>query len=411
MKRFSILLCLVLLVGCQTTPRPSPEVLSRAQLSDDDGLPVIHLSGTPYEIGYQHGTLLRGKVREHYASAFRFMQTMPKFRLFTRFQVNWHLDGVWRDLAPHVPKDYLEEMRGLADASGVPLADIYRAHAIPDAYPTSCTVGAFYGAATVDGRLYQFRNLDWSRALGVHNYGCVFVVSPKGKRSFVNLGFIGFIGSLSGMNDAGIAIGQIGSRSVDEWHKGTSFVFLLRRILEEADGVDAAAKIVRDARRTVGINYVIGSALEKRAVAMETTAKHFAQFAAADSAEAQSQYAVPLSNAVFRADTAFDPVIRNLQTCSDGDPKIDGLEDPSGSSAYKRRYLGQAAMVKENYGKIGTNEVFALAKKVAMKSNIQSVVYAYPKFWVAYAEGDARAADGRYHGFDIEELLSARPSR
>lgn len=407
MKRHAVItLCLVaLLTGCQTAPRVSPQALARARVDNRDGLPVVHLSGTPYEIGYQHGTVMREEVREHYARTYRYLTSLPTFRLFTRWQVNWYLDRVWSRIAPHIPKPYLEEMRGLSDASGVPLADVYRVHAIPDAHPTSCSVGVFWGAATVDGRMYQLRNLDWNRRFGVHEYGCVFVVSPEGKNRFVNLGFVGFIGALSGLNEKGIAIGQIGSRSADESYDGVPFIFLLRRILEEASGVEDAEKIVRDVPRTVGINYVIGSALEKRAVAMETTAKHFASFHDADPDEAKSEYAVPLTNAVFRADTAFDPVVRNLQTCSDGDPKVEGLEDPRRSSAHKKRYLGQADMVRQEFGRIGTNEVFAVTKRVAMKSNIQSVVYAFPEFWVAYAKGEDRAVDVPYHHFHMDKLL------
>jgi isopenicillin-N N-acyltransferase-like protein len=404
-----LLVCVLLLVaGCQTAPSTRDQALDRATVGFHGDLPVVHLSGTPYEIGYQHGVLMRDRAREHYRNAFAFMQTLPKFRLFTRLQVNWYLDRIWNDLAPHVPGDHLDEMRGLADGSGVRLADVHRAHAIPDAYPTQCSVGAFWGEATEGGRFLQFRNLDWSRALGVHNYGCVFVVAPEGKHRFVNLGFIGFIGALSGLNERGIAIGQIGSRSADEHHKGTSFVFLLRRILEEAGTADDAARIVSEARRTVGINYVVGSAIEQRAVAMETTARHFARFHDADPGEEKSEFAVPLRHAVFRADTAFDPVVRGLQTCSNGDPNRDGIEDPRGSSAYDKRYLWQADMAQEYSGRITTNEVFALAKRVAMKSNIQSVVYAWPEFWVAYARDDAKAAESEYHHFDLRELLGGQ---
>lgn len=407
MKKLIFLLSLgvVILTGCETTTQKLVTTRS-AWLQYDDGLPVVHLTGTPYEIGYQHGTILRQEVRAHYANAFRYLDTMPKFRFLPRLQVNWKLDEIWDELVPYMPADYLEEMRGLADASGVSLMDIHRVHAIPDAFPTQCSNGAFWGDATLEGRFLQFRNLDWSRALGVHNYGCVFVVSPKGKHSFVNLGFVGFLGTLSGMNDRGVAVGQVGSRSADEWHKGTSFIFLLRRILEEAGDVETGTRIVRDARRTVGINYLIGSALEKKAVALETSAHQFAEFHDADPAEAKSPFAVPISNSVFRADTAFDPAVRDFQTCSNGDPKKPGLEDPHGSSAYDRRYLWQADMVKQNYGHITTNEIFALAKKIAMKSNIQSVVYAYPEFWVAYARDDARAADTAYHHFDLKTLLA-----
>jgi hypothetical protein len=406
---FGINMAIVLtFTGCQTVPANRDAMLSRARVAEQDGLPVVHLSGTPYEIGYQHGTLLRQQVRDHYQQLYGYMQSLPKFRFCRRFQVNFILNWFWDDLEPYVPKEFLEEMRGLADGSGVPLADIYRAHAIPDIHSTACSVGAFWGAATADGRMVGFRNLDWNRRMGVHNHGCVFVISPEGRHSFANIGFVGFIGALSGMNDRGIFIGQIGSSSADESYDGTSFTWLLRQILERAGNVDEAARIVRDSRRTKGINYVIGSSIEKRAVAMETTAHHFAKFYDADKAEAESPYAVLVTNAVFRSDTAFDPTIRELQTCSEGDPKKPGLEDPRGCSAHDKRYLKQAEMVRDNYGKITTNEVFALARRIAAKSNIQSVVYAYPEFWVAYGRNDARAADCAYHHFNLEQLLSGK---
>src|ERR1700693_1606695 len=31
-----------------------------------DGYPVVHLKGNPYEMGYQHGTLLKEHIRENF---------------------------------------------------------------------------------------------------------------------------------------------------------------------------------------------------------------------------------------------------------------------------------------------------------------------------------------------------------
>lgn len=359
------------------------------QPKETAGLPVVHLSGTPYHLGFQHGTLLRDEVAANYKDALQFLagaEAIPA------------LDAAWAALAPHVPADHLEEMRGLADGAGVKLEDVHRIHAVPDVFGVTCSLGAFFGPATSDGRLYQLRNLDFNREFGAQRHGAVFVVSPDHKRRFVNLAFAGFIGTLSGMNDAGISVGQVGSKSADERHQGTSFVFLLRRILEEANTAAAGAAIVQNAKRTVGINYMIASALEKRALALETTAGHFAQFEDNDPTEAKSPYAFPTKGAVFRADTAFDPEVRLLQTAGE-------QVNPQGNDAYDHRYLPQAEMVKAHYGHIGLDEIFALAKKIAPETNIQSVVFAYPEFWISYARGDSKATAGPYRHFNLQDLL------
>jgi hypothetical protein len=113
-----------------------------------------------------------------------------------------------------------------------------------------------------------------------------------------------------------------------------------------------------------------------------------------------------MEGAVFRGDAAFDPQVREYQTAAQGDPEKPGLEDPHGSSSYDVRYLGQAQFVEKNFGKIQEGLTLELAKKIAPGSNVQSVVFAFPKFWVANAEGDRRAADSKYHEFEFPALFT-----
>ena len=101
----------------------------------------------------------------------------------------------------------------------------------------------------------------------------------------------------------------------------------------------------------------------------------------------------------------MDPLIRERQLASQGDPGRPGLEDPSGSSAYDTRYLGQAAGLQARFGRLMPVDAQEIAQRVAPDSNIQSVVFAWPDAWVANAEGKIPAARTRYHHLNIEELL------
>ena len=88
--------------------------------------PFLSVSGTPYERGRQYGAGLRDRVA---ASAKLYGRTLDelgydsvgKTRLIKRFATE--IDG----FAAH----YLEEMRGIADGSGVAFEDIVMVNAGP----------------------------------------------------------------------------------------------------------------------------------------------------------------------------------------------------------------------------------------------------------------------------------------
>ncbi len=401
--RAGLLLSIVfLLVPCHLSLVASAEA---ARIEYHEGLPVVFLSGTPYELGYQHGTLLRNKVRSAVQCVLGYFRQYLKIPLVSPWVVNWWLDTSWKSATPFIPPDALEELRGLSEGSGVALQELYRLHAIPDR-TYSCSSFAAWGEATTGGRLIHMRNLDWSTQAGIQDFPVVFVVHPDGKQAFVNVGWAGFIGVLTGINEQELSIGQIGAKTLDTTPRGEPMVFLMRQVLEEAQGLEAASAIIVNGRRTIGTNYVLADAKARRAVVVETTSRHARIFEANDPAERIVRYARPMADIVFRADTAVDPSIRNQQFASGGNPTRPGLEDPTGS-AYEVRYLGQAAGLAAHYGALNSETARQIAQAVAPASNIQSVVVAWPYLWVANAQGRRPAAKSTYHFFNIEQLLQS----
>ena len=388
--------------------RHSSLVTAAAHVEDHDGLRVVHLLGSPYELGRQHGEALRQEVQASVRQVLGYFRGYLNVPVVGPWLVNWWLDRAWSDALPFIPPRYLEELRGLAEGSGVSLQELYRLHAIPDR-TYSCASLAAWGRATVAGRLIHVRNLDWSMRAGIQRYATVFVVHPTGQHAFVNVGWAGFIGVLSGINDAQISVGQIGAKSIDTTLRGEPMVFVLRDVLETAEELDQAAEVVRRAPRTVGVNYVFANARARRAIVLETTHRYVRVFEANDQAEHQISYARPMVDAVFRADTAVDPRIRNQQLASNGDPRRLGLEDPSGSSAYDVRYLAQAAGLQAHFGQLDVEQAREIARAIAPSSNVQSVIFAWPEVWIANADGLTPAAQTRYHKLDAQRLL-ATPS-
>jgi len=369
-----------------------------------DGLRVVELSGTAYEIGHQHGTLLQDEVRGMVDRVLGYFQGYLKIPYLNRWLASRWLERSWRPSVPFIPEPYLEELRGLADASGVALIELYRLHAVPDR-TYSCANFAAWGPATRANRLIHGRNLDWNIEIGIQDYASVFVVRRKGKHAFINVGWAGIIGVLSGISDARISIGQIGAETVDTSRKGMPMVFLMRSVLEDSDNLREAEEQIIRTPRTIGTNYIVADASLRKGLVIETTASRARSFQADDPIEHGISYARPLEHVVFRADTAMDPAIRDSQTASNGNPGRPGLEDPAGSSAYEVRYLGQAEQLEQRAGNLDLEGALEILKAVAPSSNVQSVIFAWPDVLIANAEGMKRAAWTPYHRLNAESLL------
>ena len=395
-RSIASLLAGLLIAGCAAPPKQVPifnTVPSGRIIGWTGEAPVIRLYGTPYEIGYQHGSLMRREVRASVNNILSYADRQLKVPGLGRLIARRKLDQAWRLMKPHVPDRYLEELKGLSDGAGIPLRSLYQVHALPDLTSVVCANSAVAGAATTDGSLIHIRNLDWAIKSGVQGYSAIFVVESKGQRPFVNLGFLGFIGVLSGINRNGLSVGQIGAETVDTNLRGVPMPFLQRRVLEECEDLPAAARLIEKGPRTVGYNYLIADAKARSAVALETTRQNFAAY-------------WMKGESLVRSDYALDPVVRALQLACKGDPSRPGLESPTGSSAYEVRYRGHEALLDRFKGKIDPEVAAAIAAAIAPSSNIQSVVYAYPQVWVAVARGKTPAARRTYRQLDLEELFS-----
>lgn len=370
-----------------------------------DGLSILHLSGSPYEMGFKHGLIMQDEIKGCINDVLGYFRRYIKVPLLNRFIPDIILDTTYNKMKYFIPPEYEQEMKGLSDGSGIPLSEFHRLIALSE-LTSSCSGFAGWGKATKDGRFYQTRNLDWNIKAGAQRYPVVLVYHPQNKHRFINIGYAGFVGVLSGINDEGIAVAEIGAKTKDADFRGMPFVFLLRNVLEESDDLNEAVDVIRSAKKTAGYNYIIGDSIAGEAVALEVTKELCAIFKDNDPKEASSKYGLPIDDAIFRSDTAFDADIRNLQYASNGDPKKPGLESPVGSSAYDIRYKRQAELIKEYYGAIDERIAIKIAQEVAQGSNIQSIVYAWPGVYIANARDTLQASKTKYQYLNLKELFS-----
>jgi len=233
--------------------------------SGPNPITVLYLWGSPYEMGYAHGKLCAAQVkgiseRLTFGACLAMGLTPAK------------LDEAWQQMEPFVPARYREELRGLADGAGVPLSVVQRAHAIPELSEFHCTFFAAWGNATRRGHLQQIRALDYATEAGLQNQPALIVAQPEGRQTFVSIGWVGFIGCVSGMNLAHIAVSEIGENFGPEHETlaGEPMCFVLRDVLEQAGTLPQGVDIIRRAPRTSSYLYCIGDSKLPSARALRT---------------------------------------------------------------------------------------------------------------------------------------------
>jgi len=339
-----------------------------------DGQRLAMLQGSAYEIGYQHGRLLRREARRVSDGALYVVGLY-----YSLAQRRWFLDEIrsaFRRLEPHIPPEYLEEMKGLADGAGLELEEVQLTNVFPALF--HCSGFALFGRATADGSLYHGRVLDYMTEVALQREAVVFVVRKDGAIPFANVGYAGFIGSVSGMNAEQVAFGEMGGGGVGDWD-GTPMPILMRMGLERAHTLAHALELFRRAKRTCEYYYVISDGKGPAAAGVRATPEVFEVIGPG---QAHPRLPTPVQDAVVLS---------------------------AGS-----RYAALVGRIRKAYGKIDEKTAMGLMRRpVAMKSNLHDVLFVPQKlrFYVANARGRHPACDQPYRRYDLRAILAEMAAR
>jgi isopenicillin-N N-acyltransferase like protein len=374
----------------------------KAYVEEVDGTMVLHLKGTPYEMGYQHGALARDQVQASFARFDALIEEAKDEVGLSRFAADLLLDFVYARCAKYIPERYKREMEGIADGAGIPLQMVRRCNVLSVVTERGCSSFVAFGKATGNGKTYHGRNFDWIMEGGLQDSTALILYEPDDGVPFASVAYVGNVGAVSGMNMEGIAIGQIGAISTDTRLDGLPLMLILRSILEEAQDLDEAGAIIKNARRTVGYNYVLADGDTGEGRVYETCANHCVEFRDNDPKETV-EYAIPIEDVVMRSDEAMDQTVRSFQRCANDYPNM-----PYGSNSYDHRYKGMATRIQENHGKIDENVAVEITKAVAMRgANLHGVVCNCTdrEIWVAHAKGTDDAWKQTFIHYDLKQLF------
>ena len=337
-----------------------------------DGQRVVLLQGTPEEVGRAHGELLHEEAVaciDSVLNTFGTVQTIQRGRWFRH-----ELMDAYARLKPHIPARHLAETRALAQSLAMDETVIEAVNVFPEMF--HCSGFALFGKATRDGKLYHGRVLDYMTAIGLQDAATTFVIHVDGQIPFANVGYAGFIGSVSGMNAEAISLGEMGGRGEGQWD-GVPMATLMRRALEECDTLDEVMELWKTSPRTCEYYFVFADGKTNRAVGVA---------------------AVPES-------------VEFIQPGQTHERLGEGIEDAVVLSAGKRLETLRER-VKSRYGQFDVElGQWLMSRPVAMESNLHNVLF-IPEdgvLYVANADHQHCAAERPYVRIDLRELLSELP--
>lgn len=250
---------------------------------ENASFPVLHVWGSPYEMGVAQGTILKEEVRRFAASVWGYLSVSLLEEWTGPILPTWAkeliiLKGMERALdwtaevtAPFTPQRYYDEVRGIADAAGIDYNTLYRINMFPELTKASCSFfGAWGKAVGKENHSYQLRALDFDTTGPFRDFPLVTVYHPnegEGK-PFAQVGWPGSIGSLTGFSMEQLAISEIGVYFADDsFGQGTDdtppekvhgepWMFVLRDVLQYETSRTSAIERIQNSNRTC--NLVIG---------------------------------------------------------------------------------------------------------------------------------------------------------
>lgn len=331
------------------------------------GKTILVVDGTPEQMGAAQGTLLKASAK-----------TLTTRVLFVVGGVDtlhgnaWFLDRmaeIQRRTLPHIPPRFLAEIDSLSDAAGISRRDGRFANLFPERF--HCSGVAVRGKASKNGQVVHARVLDYMRDINLQSSAAVQVYLPKDRHAWMSLGYAGFIGTVTAMNEKGLAIGEMGGRGEGDWD-GMPMSFLLRDVAERAANVPEALEILRKTPRTCEYYYVL-SDRSKNLAAVHATPKEF---------------------------LVLNP--------GEQHPDLPRVPDDAVLISGGSRAKHLSDRLFENYGRIDAEAMIQIIRRpVAMSSNLHNAIFLPESLdmWFADAGKHTPACDEPYARVNLPDLI------
>jgi len=350
-----------------------PGGCENGRLTRENGVWVLTVRGSPYEMGYAHGKLLKAWI---WQGAFGYIDLgLVRMGRFDYAKMAQYA----RKARKNIPEDLLLEIKGISDGSGVDFDKLLVLHTFLEYTQVhACSSYAVFGDATRTGELIHGYNLEFNGYGIAHKYVVLIKRIPDEGNAFVCVTWPGFAGTLSAMNEKGLcaSLNNVTSYSKETTREGLPYIFLLRQIAQNCSSLEEAREYLKKVRRTMGNNVLITQARPAGAVVAEFTARRIAFRSARKGWIAATNH--------YRKLSLFDREQTSQFQCS--------------------RYRRMAELINANYGDIDENTNFLNDSKVYQPIAIYSVLFYPERQMLKLASERSPAPEGKYRKFQVGQL-------
>lgn len=367
---------------------------------------VLHLEGTPYELGFQHGKALKKEIEINVKALLdnHILNHLghPRIKTFHESLPS---------LLKFVPEDYLDEMQGLAEGAEIPFEKILLLNLFPEMF--HCVAMTVSDRASKEGNLYHVRVLDYSLGINLQNSAVILMVKPEGKIPFLNVSFPGFIGSVTGMNLEKIAIGEIGGKGYGEY-EGMPMPFLIRSILENGSNLQEIKNTLESTLRTCEYYYVISDGKSRESIGVYATGNQIRYiYPGTDYAILNDKELEAHDHKAIITGSQIDSSEHQTVVYQDGEKKrpvciINRQPQDCLILCSPKRYYHVMNGLTARYGKIGVEELIEILKTPLTKvGNLHNAIFSPSTLdaWISIAAPNGEPASSQtYFHFSLLDL-------
>lgn len=388
---------------------PDLRVLGGAYARHRGKILEVRVTGTPEEIGHQHGRLLYPQMVENEGKLygeFAHYVPFPPARWLMMDISRLQFQGIDQGMS-------LEHRREIAAQAAAFTPDLY-ASTLPTYHRfiflqslydialsfehsplLGCTSFALTGDAAADGHVILARNFDFEAGPIFDEKKAVFLVEEQGRIPYASVSWPGLIGVMSGMNAEGLALVVHGARARKPRSMGEPVPHTMRQLLGAARTTSEAVAILKT--KDPMVSHLVMIADASGDVAIVERAPGEPTFVRRGAGK------VPLTNH-FEGPLATDPANQTVETVTSTRPRRLRLDEilanlPRGASV--EQIVG---VLRDRKGVGGTD--LSLGNRHAIDALIatHSVVMDATARVLWVSEGPHLA--GRYLRFDLKQLLA-----
>ncbi|MBS3749157.1 MAG: hypothetical protein KGY65_03695 [Candidatus Thermoplasmatota archaeon] len=397
-------------------------------IEEIDGVTILHVSGSYYEMGYQHGYLLKEEIQEN-------------LRAFLSLydQQGWTYDDVldvWNVQKYHIPKVYDQEIQGMADGADLSYEDIAVLNTWMGVFNHlfSCWGASLWGGATATGRLLHMRSVDGMNQVKdiktdtfLYENQVIIIRNPDDAYASIAPIFSGDIVVIGGFNENSVGVSELTIIGDDTTFNGINAGYRMRMVLDFADNGFEAVDIM-NSNRTCCWNFIVSDGDIPIGFALEQSANFAYTNTWYDAVESTEPF-WEIKHVVRRGNCYINPMMAELQRT---------YYDPSGLNGYLRmilrieftyinwiQYKGISEEIEEQYGTLRSGSALMLLRDVYLgKTNLMfrllfTNTSDTARQWVGCLEtGDlsicfAQEGEEAYHNdvhtFNFYDLLNKNP--